>query len=622
MADVNPIQQPWGNLVAQIPQNIANVQNTNANTALQQQQTQGLSLANQLQRMNLGITKAAYARALNDFSGQMTGNEADQGSESGAPGGAPASDASGTAGTAGPSGAAASPAAAMAATSGSSDQGSAAGPTVPIDAAGINQSMYRRWFVNPAGTPQEQQYLQDVMLTGNPNLIAQAKARIDQNVKTRNAIVAQQSNGLFTTMASVADPNTQHPLTMLDRINPAAAQAVAAAAKQHGVDPDEAARQYATSVAQAAHQFTGRGIKQDDGGVTRDSLTGMPIPGVPRAFTRSQATLASSLFKPVTVQHPDGSQSLVPQWQVDGYKSPQQAYLAAEAAAGQYAPGMPGANYHVANALRAVSEAQKNQGTAAAVLSPEEMKANPVLTKALNDKSFNLPSFSGTANRAPNAIEKGRQDAIAKAYGELQDETEETAQNASTQLTYLQAAQKILSDPNFSNLGSLGLSGTAMAQISRLWNGGSATGRQEAAKYLSNAALQYARQLYGSRMTQTEVKMQLEDMNPNAAQTPQALQDLLGEQLRIAQYYNKGAQLVPKYLGASKDPTNYYKWYTKYYPMSDIVNQTGSGAAKIGNDAWRGTAPAQQNRAIALLKSNPKLASQFKAKYGFLPKGM
>jgi hypothetical protein len=56
--------------------------------------------------------------------------------------------------------------------------------------------------------------------------------------------------------------------------------------------------------------------------------------------------------------------------------------------------------------------------------------------------------------------------------------------------------------------------------------------------------------------------------------------------------------------------------------MSDIVNQKGGTAPPAGNTAWTGTNPAQQNRAIALLKASPKLAPQFKAKYGFLPKGM
>lgn len=596
MADIQVPLTNWGNLAFQIPGNIANTENVNANTSVQQQQAKSLSLANQLQGMNLNITRAAYARALNDFSGQMTGNEAGNADQSGetsggaassSPAAAAASGASGVAGSAGVKGAAATPAAAMAANNENGTQtdegapgGTVASPTVPVDTAGITQNLYKRWFVNPAGTPQEQQYLQDMLLTNNPGLVAQAKARINANVATRSAIVKQQSNALFSAMMPVADPSTPHPWTLLDRINPQAAQAVAAAAKRHGVDPDVAARQYAAAVANGAHQFTGRGVAQDQAGVYRDSLTGMPLPNVPQAGLSPYAwsRLATGLSHMETVKKPDGTTYTIPAWKIaaPNATNPIQAMLQVAAKQGGYSPNVPGAQTSVANARAAWQQAQaqtKQLQQDASGVPPED---RPIMVKGLSDPNYNRPSVEGV----PTEESKGLQEQYVSNRKELLTDLDEMNESSTQALTYLTAAQQVLDSPNYTPTSWRGGAASVISKAAQslgITQGNWAANKEKLAKYLGNVAVQSFRQNFGSRPANQEFQIQMHELSPSTGMVPGALEGptgLIAENTRLMQYALKmssGAYVTP-YLKNKKEPLLYGQWFQHYWPMQKIVN--------------------------------------------------
>ncbi len=575
----NPVQN-WGSIIQSTPLMESEAARNQALTGLVQQQTVGAGIANQLSGLNLGL----FRGVLQNFEGQM----GPEGQAPSAPGGAApvqSDDAqSDQSGAQAPQSQAAIPVPGVATSNQSGEQNSAAPApeaNIPMNQGAIEALLRNRFFVNPAGTPQMQRNLQMAALTGNPGLLNYAKEQRDLYVKSANAQNQMDANKLYDLMNTVVSAPKGTALSTLERIEPSAAARIRAVAKAHEQQPDALARQYATWVATATHQYTGRPVIYDQAGVPRDEVTGLPLTGVPQAGLSPYAysLLAEHGAQMVKVNNPDGSVTTEPLWKANGSGSLQQWMLRTAARQGAYAPGGAGSNMAIAQSGRAAAAVQARQqaqpqqppGAAAPVAAADD---HPVLQKALADPTFRQPAFSGPAGTGPSTVAKAEQAEIGKSYGTLYDEGAQTLDAAKSQLTYLRAAQKVLNDPKTTDFTTLGLPGSAIAEVNRLWGSGgnAATRRQEIVKYLSNAALQNARQLYGSRMTQTEVKLQLEQMNPNAHMTPKALNNLLQEQLRIAQYYQKEGQYVHPYLQATNNPLAYYQWFQQYWPMQKVAN--------------------------------------------------
>lgn len=131
---------------------------------------------------------------------------------------------------------------------------------------------------------------------------------------------------------------------------------------------------------------------------------------------------------------------------------------------------------------------------------------------------------------------------------------------------------------------------------------GTVTPTLELNKYLLNSALQGARQIYGSRMTQNEVKLQTEEMSPSSHMTADAIQSLIGQNNVQANYTKQRAQDYSKFTSQGGDPMQFESWYATNRPLGRYV-------------AASSTPPS----AIERLHSNPALLSDFKSKYGWDP---
>lgn len=225
---------------------------------------------------------------------------------------------------------------------------------------------------------------------------------------------------------------------------------------------------------------------------------------------------------------------------------------------------------------------------------PPISTGDPTLDKAIADPTYKLPPLQPGQSLSKSGI---------KAREDLLDDSQKATDAASQSLQYLKAAQQIMQSKG---APVTGLFGPAAAQISRVWGGVNATNYQEVAKYLGNAALATAKQTYGARMTQSEVKLQLNELSPSTHMTPDATNNLLDTNMRSAQYTVDSARRANAYLKAGNDPQTFAQWNQQYFPRENVVNKPSSGMAPPPG-------------ALAYLKAHPETAAQFKAKYGSVP---
>lgn len=106
---------------------------------------------------------------------------------------------------------------------------------------------------------------------------------------------------------------------------------------------------------------------------------------------------------------------------------------------------------------------------------------------------------------------------------------------------------------------------------------GDPTATLELNKNLLNAATQAARANYGSRMTQSEVMMQIKQGSPNTDMTKGAIKYLLQADNARAEYQIRQAQDFGRYLQQGGDPYQFEGWYGKNFPMSAVTTH-GAGS--------------------------------------------
>lgn len=467
------------------------------------------------------------------------------------------------------------------------------------DPAAVQQALRARFWVNPVGTPQEQQAVAKANL-GGPEVAAYAKQIRDQNVATRQAVAEKNANNLYDGLYSVATVDDGAPtgtaLALLGRISPQAASRISAEYKDDPGAADAAAVEYAEHLGSAVHQYTGRKAVQDSSGVYRDEVTGQPILGVPKTGVSSKdiADLAQKGQTLVDVPQSDGSTIKMQQWQADGAPNLSSWLMRTLKSSGQVPPsGAP--NEATRQAAR---QASRTAQAAPGAPSNTPTSSDPTMNSALADKEYRLtvPKVKLGQSATPGQIDQ--QKAVVASRAELFKDSQTATQAASQALQYLSAAQAVLDS---GGRVPSGLTASAQNLISRalqgVGGGSYATKYQEIAKFLSNAALQNARALYGSRMTQTEVRLQLEEMNPNVEMTPTALRALVTDNMRQAQYTLQSARRVRPYLAAGNDPQSFSEWNQQYWPAEQAVTRGAEPAqpyAPTGGAVPTATGPGGQ----------------------------
>lgn len=586
--------------------------------ARQQQLAEQAAIATRIQQARLPIMLNAYKQAATGLPGNPAGPTTPGGMPmQGAP---PTPDAQPT-----PAGAAAAAA---------NQSGAAPPDTNPLDAttagpggsatpwynqSAIDAALRSRFFVNQAGTPQENQALYNAKLTNDPGLIGAATMRLQQGIKRRTAQSQYDSTNLYDALDTVVSAKPGSALAQLEAVAPAVAKRLQMQVKDPAKQ-DAEARAFAEYISGEVHQYTGRPVVQRPDGYYVDKVTGRVVPGVGRSgLSMAQwESLAQEGLAPTPVPQSNGTTRMVPRWQSPGQNAPNLESWILNMARGAGAwgaqPGVSGGPRADAQSNASQAATTVQQRAAQAATAPQ-VAADPTLRKALQDPTFNLqqsPAVFGTSI-TPEA--QGIQSAQAASAAKLAQDAKLTTEAAQQAQTYLQAAKRIMMARG---APVVGLYGDVLSEINRIApHGVDAANYQMVAKFLSQAAVQNTKQIYGSNPTENEVQLQLHQLNPSTSMQYGAVMDLLNENLRNTQYALSSAGRIPVYLAHGKNPMWFPEWNAKYWPQAKAVNK---GLAPVGSTPSNAaaTAPAPQ-WALLKLRQHPELAPEFEAQFHYLP---
>lgn len=583
MADINPGPVvDWGNM-------IAGTGLTQAQTGLAQQQSQSAQqdvqqkqMSNQIMRAKMPLIMHALADYTND-------------SNASAAGGVPTSTSSAANGGAGGS----------TRTSGADDS-NASGATPENSWWDPNQTDagLRSAFFVPPVTQQEMQRMQRAALTGDPSLVQLEQMRREQRIQSQSAQSQQGSQQLFEAMHTVSDADEGNALAQLDAVAPNASKRIRAMIPD-SADEDQAARQYAEHVAQTVHQYTGREVVARPDGTYIDKTTGMTVPGERSGMSDEQySKLVQEAVKLVPVPDGQGHVISVPAYKANGFPSPDAMVMQ-----GLSNQGHPGAQSTITGAPKADTRAKvaaavqkvqaQNTPDATGVAAQPGAVTNtpgntapidPQTTKAMQDSSFRFQGPKTPANATRSPDEQKVYDNYTENTNNLNKDSGDATKAASQALTYLRAAQDVMNSKG----GTTGAWQSVIAQAAR-WLPGvqvpATSNYQELAKYLGNAALANAKGIYGPKMTQSEVMLQLHELSPSVSMNDDTVKDLLSTNMRSAQYTIDTAKRAAAYTKIGNDPAKFPQWNQKYWPQEDIVN--AKPAASVASAATtKSAAPA------------------------------
>ncbi len=100
---------------------------------------------------------------------------------------------------------------------------------------------------------------------------------------------------------------------------------------------------------------------------------------------------------------------------------------------------------------------------------------------------------------------------------------------------------------------------------------GKVTPTMELNKNLKQSALQGARAIFGSRMTQMEVRLQHEELSPSTSMTKDAIASLMQQDNIKQQYAKQRSQDYGKYVQQGGDPLRFESWYAKNFPLTKFA---------------------------------------------------
>lgn len=91
-------------------------------------------------------------------------------------------------------------------------------------------------------------------------------------------------------------------------------------------------------------------------------------------------------------------------------------------------------------------------------------------------------------------------------------------------------------------------------------------------KALKNAALQGARQIYGPRMSQMEVKLQTEEMSPSSSMMRDAIASLMRQNDIRNMYAQARAEDYSQYMSRGGNPLRFESWYATNFPLTKFAD--------------------------------------------------
>lgn len=479
----------------------------------------------------------------------------------------------------------------------------------------IDTALRSKYFV-PAVTQQERDQLKQAYARdpsgkyglGPQSVIASQTMRVQQQTQQAQ----QESRDDFDKMHAVTDAPEGNAMDVLEASHP---ETVAAIRRQFAKEPDSeaakdedaAARMFASHVAGAVHQYTGREAVKGDDGVYRDKDTGFTIPGVEKIglTTEQYVKLAHEAITPsVEMDDGNGGKIKVAPWkaaQMGGAKNingpgdwmmVRASQQNLPGAAATLSPNSAQKKEARATAQAALDKVQKQHDAAPAPADGTPKPSNgtgtarnaqgnidPKLTDALHDDKYNYtPTNNGEPYKPqighsppPNVAEDMKNQTAAR--NELAKVSNQGVGAASAALTMYKAAQDVLAKGRYDG----GAWNAELAKYSKWlpagWQNHMTGDYQEIAKYLGGAALQSGKGIF-QHVTEKDAEMLTKELNPSPGMDPTALRDMIGRGAKTAQYTVDSAKRVPAYLHAGKDANQFPSWNQEHFPMETETQPT------------------------------------------------
>lgn len=434
-----------------------------------------------------------------------------------------------------------------------------------VDPDNVSQSAFSKYAPLPVAPPPAA-IAQDAQAraVGMPETaVATYKAQVD-GANQQRALAANQSYQAAETVAAAPYGSAWDTL---NRVNP---QAAAALKQKYANDTPEQldadVRAFAQHIGIATHQYAGRDTDFQNG-VLVDKKDGKPVLGSEQVLTGLDAGAKASAFKEgnelVTVHNSDGSDTQSPRWQQAGFHSAEAYVIAADKNARASAVSTPPeGNTSATSTPKTV--------TAQAPAKPASVTTDPVLKDALADPDYKLKSTPIVAGRTPTPAQLDQAKVTVAARTDLLSNAQETTNAGGQALQYLNAAKAIMDSKGAPVVGPMG---AIIAKITAPFGSVDATNYTEAAKYLSNAAIQAGKGNFGKGMTQNDVSMQKDELSPSVHMPEDALRNLIESGIRNTQYGMDSAKRVRAYLATGGDPQTFADWNDKHFSRSEAVNK-------------------------------------------------
>jgi hypothetical protein len=302
-----------------------------------------------------------------------------------------------------------------------------------------------------------------------------------------------------------------------------------------------------------------------------------------------QSPLIAAAQKIIQVPQADGSKKAVPQFVYDGFPTPQ-AWVQHAASVAQ----QQGTNHEVAAAvMNAGAQAHANTNGPGA-----PAPYDPVLAKALADPEYKLQTPPVRAGVTQSPADADQAKIVNKAKSDLLDEQANNSKAAGQALRFYTLAQDVVNSGNVTTGWGAEKAAAAGSFLQQLGIDKSMLGdpskSAELVKALTNAGLQNLKSTYGSKITQSEVFLNLQHANPNIDMPLPALRRLINDQTDNLKYDVQGAQQANKYLASGGDPQKFDTWRQQYFPrQSSAVTPSAPASANNNAPPVRVTSPDQ-----------------------------